>query len=393
MEVQEEFDTFQELIKQSANDPVMVPYQSKYKAFEMLEKMKESLNTVSKTESGVEEHLAALGMYLLVNCGIIKAEVEEFTLAEKFLIKSLETGDNVQEEKYTLSGRLSAHNQLGIIWCMRDDLIKSRQHLEKALNIYFNFQNENSKEIFLFEHLVYPYSDPFEKAEEAKKSIEMVVTHTYYYLAQVHGKLGNSKKAAEFCHETLSRQLQVGEYDPLDWATNAAVLSQFYINQDNFKSSRYHLASASIIFDKHFSDGVAEMDEDKREAVAKCRGQIDKLSGKYGLYLLEFSHSESILAKVESMVQDVMNAEDEAVENPEFEGLDVSDRLEEVTDRKISDWETARQTFLWTQKKLTRSQEYFRLEEHCSENVEIVREMSQLYKVRPRSGGFTQFGH
>ena len=68
----------------------------------------------------------------------------------------------------------------------------------------------------------------------------------------MHGKLGNAKKSAEFCHETLARQLKASSYDPLDWATNAAVLSQFYLNHNNHSTARYHLVSARVVFDKHF---------------------------------------------------------------------------------------------------------------------------------------------
>ena len=63
-------------------------------------------------------------------------------------------------------------------------------------------------------------------------SIGMVVTHSYYYLAQVHGKLGHAKKSAELCHTTLARQLRYDRYEAVDWCANCATLSQFYINQD-----------------------------------------------------------------------------------------------------------------------------------------------------------------
>ena len=53
----------------------------------------------------------------------------------------------------------------------------------------------------------------------------------------MHGSLGNPKKSAQFCHETLARQLR-STYDPLDWVTNAAVLSQFYSNQGNYRTAR-----------------------------------------------------------------------------------------------------------------------------------------------------------
>ena len=44
-------------------------------------------------------------------------------------------------------------------------------------------------------------------------TIAMLITHTYYYLAQLHGKLGNGKKSAEYCHKTLARQLRWDQYE------------------------------------------------------------------------------------------------------------------------------------------------------------------------------------
>jgi len=369
------FDDFQTNWKNAANDPPTNPYDSKYKAFSKLEEMQEIMNNLTDPEC--QEHIDALQSYILVSCGVIKAEVEEPTMGEKFLMRCLEMCDKVQEEKYTLSCRLSAHNQLGIIWCTRDEVIKSRQHLEKSLNIYFNFKNENSREIFLFEDLMYP--DKYEAKANQEKNVEMLVTHTYYYLAQVHGKQGNSKKSAEYCHETLDRQMRNSEYDPVDWCSNAAILSQFYLNEENFKSARYHLCSSLIIFEKHFDENKEE-DEERKEKIDMCRAHIDRLCGKYGETILEYSHSESILAKVYKTIENVGNAEDEAVENPEFGDLDVSSKIEEITDKKIVDWETARKTFIWTQKHFTASQEFYTMNEKCSDYVEITRDMSQLYK-------------
>ena len=209
----------------------------------------------------------------------------------------------------------------------------------------------------------------------------MLLTHTYYYLAQLHGKLGNAKKSAEFCHTTLSRQLTYDQYDGVDWCANAATLSQFYINQDNYKSALYHLACSRAVFEKHFSDYRDTVkDEDKLEKISECEAHINRLSGKYGLFLLEYSQNHSVLSKVYQALENVENPEDEAVENPEFESLDVSERLGEVTDKKITSWDEAKTTFLWSQRHLTASQSFYSLEERCSDYVEISRDISQLYK-------------
>merc|ERR1712106_405168 len=143
--------------------------------------------------------------------------------------------------------------------------------------------------------------------------------------------------------------MKTGEYDPLDWTLNAATLSQFYINRDNYKSARYHLMAASHILESHFSGNEKEDYDDKKEARTKCLGQINRYCGKYGLSLLEYSHSKAIIENAEdTVVEDVAeNPNDEAIENPEFDGLELGERLVEVTDKRIHDWETAKRTFLW----------------------------------------------
>lgn len=60
---------------------------------------------------------------------------------------------------------------------------------------------------------------------------EMAYTHTLYYLAQVYKNLDEYEKAARYCHITLQRQLQFDQFVPLEWAINAATLSQYYITK------------------------------------------------------------------------------------------------------------------------------------------------------------------
>lgn len=44
------------------------------------------------------------------------------------------------------------------------------------------------------------------------------------------------EKAAHYCHSTLKRQLEYNAYHPMEWAINAATLSQFYINKVGLSS-------------------------------------------------------------------------------------------------------------------------------------------------------------
>lgn len=60
---------------------------------------------------------------------------------------------------------------------------------------------------------------------------EMAYTHTLYYLAQVYKNLQQYERAGQYCHTTLQRQLEYKQFVPLEWAINAATLSQYYINK------------------------------------------------------------------------------------------------------------------------------------------------------------------
>lgn len=42
---------------------------------------------------------------------------------------------------------------------------------------------------------------------------------------------GETERAATYCHSTLQRQLQLNQFNPMEWALNAATLSQYYITK------------------------------------------------------------------------------------------------------------------------------------------------------------------
>jgi len=41
--------------------------------------------------------------------------------------------------------------------------------------------------------------------------------YTYYYLAQAWEKLDKKEKASECLHITLKKQIELNDYEPLDW--------------------------------------------------------------------------------------------------------------------------------------------------------------------------------
>lgn len=42
---------------------------------------------------------------------------------------------------------------------------------------------------------------------------------------------GETERAATYCHSTLQRQLQLNQFSSMEWALNAATLSQYYITK------------------------------------------------------------------------------------------------------------------------------------------------------------------
>ena len=78
---------------------------------------------------------------------------------------------------------------------------QARQHLEKALNIYFNFrQAANQQDLLLLRQLLFPEEDgpkdperKVKEEEDPEGHVELLVTHTYYFLAQVAHNSNESK--------------------------------------------------------------------------------------------------------------------------------------------------------------------------------------------------------
>ena len=58
------------------------------------------------------------------------------------------------------------------------------------------------------------------------------------------GHLGQPEKSAEHCHLTLQRQLLFKTYGPLDWAINAAGLSQYYLQVPDYVTSSHCLCES-----------------------------------------------------------------------------------------------------------------------------------------------------
>ena len=118
-----------------------------------------------------------------------------------------------------------------------------------------------------------------EDVSDAPLTLREAETKTIYYLAQVCASLGDGAASANYCAQTLERQL-VGpapSFDgvtPLDWAKNCVGLARFFVDQgavlDAMSCCRAGVAAARL-------DGVDDDPDEPRGSVVadahKCWAQ------------------------------------------------------------------------------------------------------------------------
>ncbi|KAH9375295.1 hypothetical protein HPB48_021636 [Haemaphysalis longicornis] len=239
---------------------------------------------------------------------------------------------------------VAALNQLGIVHVRRGDSAKALEYLKKAESIYakINSSTDRSAKIADFkDHFL-----PGDAAKQVKvnrdgssksQNFELAHTHTLYYLAQVYESLGENSKAAMYCHSTLKKELALEEFDSVDWAINAATLSQFFIARGDFNAGRHLLACSRHVLDRYAKklDGetlTPEEKESKEETLKRRSADIARCWAKYGLFLLVASR--------------------ERATDP------TADAARELNDAK----------------------QFYTLKDHATDHVEIVQEMSKLYR-------------
>lgn len=382
IDLQEKYAKVRKLTEEeSKKDPETEPYRSKYKARDLLSEMKEilleqidSMDMNDPNNAKLEPMLALV----LLQLGTISLDTEELSLGEEYLTKCVETiKDHLNPNAILIS--LNARNQLGILWSQRSDPDKAKVWLEGCEKLYEDYMKKgpgehqkNLHEIFEAEQEISDIS--------GEKEIEKVHTHTKFYLAQVYGTLKDFFRSAIYCHETLRRQLEHKEYDPIDWALNSATLSQFFMERTLFKQARHHLAAAAYILDeyeenlKHL-EGSEEEIESKKEEFRHRSADVSRCWAKYGICILEYSKN-----RLSDEQPDTSELDNEDLKKLWFESLELAVYENQVTDTHVLMFDDAREVFLFTQKQLNKAKEHYNLEDHASDYVQVVQDHSQLFK-------------
>lgn len=235
--IKEKYEKTEKLIaEESKLDPPTEPFRSHYAARDILTRIAEdvknlieTLDTELDTNNDADiQRLKFIMSHIIVDMGKISHFTEEITLAERQLNQSIDLLKGNELDVSSICAYLTALNEIGVIWMNRGDTEKSRECLVNAQNSYTAFIGKQLK--------AYTIHDILSSNEvgTGEKALEKCNIFTLFYLAQVYGSLADVAKSAFYCHSTLAKQLALNDFEPIDWALNAATLSQFFCTNNRY---------------------------------------------------------------------------------------------------------------------------------------------------------------
>lgn len=353
--------------EESQLDPSEEPYQSLYAARELMSALLLKLESCP-IESHDKEDYKVLCASLQLHLGLNYLSTEELTRGEELLQACIREVEGLASKVRTASLSLEAYNQLGILWGNWGEHQKALEYLLKAKAVYES-------------HIVLPppitssqwLAGREESEQQREKEFEALHTHTLFYLAQVFGHLDQAKQSALYCQQTLRRQVESQDYDALEWSVSCATLSQYYLNAEDYQQARHCLAAASHVLQK-FSDGSEVEKDEVRERLVQAKGDVGRCWTKYCISLLQTSRDR------------LEGSSSTAGDKPgqklfKFESLEVADLESEVSAELADTCEAAKNVFLFAQRKIEESKQFYSLEEQASGHVEVVQDHSLLYKL------------
>lgn len=295
----EKYEEAENLVEvDSKHDPPTEPFRSHYKAMDILIEMQNNLKNLLNDLPEDEDHESRrLLLYILgfvyKDSGRVCVWTQELSNGEKYLMKCIELLEPYKMNAECINAYLGALNQIGILWSNRNDAPKSKEYLDQADKLFNDFKASSKIPFTIYD--IFGSKDEIEHGK-GMDMLEQTHTLTLYYLAQILGALGDLHKSAALCHRTLQRQLEFNDYEHIDWALNAATLSQYFFQNNRNTESRHHLAAASYIMGKYESQMLQpEMSEDEKGAVLEVfnhrSADINRCWAKFGLNLLSESRS------------------------------------------------------------------------------------------------------
>uniref|UniRef100_A0A2K6LY69 KIF-binding protein n=1 Tax=Rhinopithecus bieti TaxID=61621 RepID=A0A2K6LY69_RHIBE len=394
-------------------NPEKEPYKSKYSARALLEEVKALLGPAPEDEDerpeaedgpGAGDH--ALGLPAEVvepegpvaqravrlaviefHLGVNHIDTEELSAGEEHLVKCLRLLRRYRLSHDCISLYIQAQNNLGILWSEREEIETAQAYLESSEALYTQYMKE----------VGCPPLDPTERflpeeekltEQERSKRFEKVYTHNLYYLAQVYQHLEMFEKAAHYCHSTLKRQLEHNAYHPIEWAINAATLSQFYINKLCFMEARHCLSAANVIFGQtgkiSATEDTPEAEGEVPELYHQRKGEIARCWIKYCLTLMQNAQlsMQDNIGELDLDKQSELKAlrKKELDEEESIRKKAVQFGTGELCDA-ISAVEEKVKLFLLGQHYVFEAKEFFQTDGYVTDHIEVVQDHSALFKV------------
>uniref|UniRef100_A0A8C9LVB6 KIF-binding protein n=1 Tax=Piliocolobus tephrosceles TaxID=591936 RepID=A0A8C9LVB6_9PRIM len=398
-------------------NPEKEPYKSKYSARALLEEVKALLGPASEdederpeAEDGPVAGDHALGLPAEVvepegpvaqravrlaviefHLGVNHIDTEELSAGEEHLVKCLRLLRRYRLSHDCISLYIQAQRQ-GFAMLPRHQVI-CLPWPPKVLGLQVGCPPLDPTERFL------PEEEKLTEQERSKR-FEKVYTHNLYYLAQVYQHLEMFEKAAHYCHSTLKRQLEHNAYHPIEWAINAATLSQFYINKLCFMEARHCLSAANVIFGQtgkiSATEDTPEAEGEVPELYHQRKGEIARCWIKYCLTLMQNAQlsMQDNIGELDLDKQSELRAlrkkeldEEESIRKKavQFGTGELCDAISAV-EEKVSylrplDFEEARELFLLGQHYVFEAKEFFQIDGYVTDHIEVVQDHSALFKV------------
>ncbi|XP_076181535.1 KIF-binding protein [Ptiloglossa arizonensis] len=373
------------------------PYKLKYEAIEILKVMEKDL--INHLTNAYNEEIEICLATVHSQLGTLYVDTEEIKAAEEQCMKCLKILKGKELKPEAVLPVVDSLNQLGVIWFRWNQPAKAKTFLEQAEQIYNDFtkirntSNDPINVVSLISNIEETKND-----ETPNEEFKKVHTVTLCILAQVYRFLKDHYKCAIYCHMTLRRQLgQNGimqNTDYIEWALGAATLSQYFIEIDNFSQAKNHLAVASYILQKYEdvlkkkekSNGQSEEIAAEWENFKYRSADVARCWAKYGIQLL-VSSKQRLLKDDETEQENNESNNKEPLKSKEIEDLkfdivekEIEPIARQITDKYLLDFDDARLVFLNVQKWLDQAKLYYTLEDHASDHILIVQDISQAYK-------------
>lgn len=293
------------LDEDSKNDPENEPYLSKYKAKGILNNMREILFNLAEDESEFRKlQVQAMKGAVLMSIGNVDMETEDFTACERALTEAEDLLLPYALEPEVIIVLVNVQNNLGLLWSFRDEPEKAKNYLLLSKKFCEDFK-ATLKVPVPIESIFSVVSPQEDTILAGALVLDKAHTLTLYYLAQVYGALKQNLKSAIYCHVTLRRQLMYKDYEPIEWSLNCATLSQFFVEQNGFYQSRYHLAAASTILEQYEAELLASESNDelylaKKETFKHRSADVARCWVKYCIILMS-SSKDRLMSDAESV--------------------------------------------------------------------------------------------